>query len=62
VLFPWWLTDEFKDMKPLELPNVNDFPCSNPHCNIHFKMIFGIFYKNHVFCTSKCLMEWETDK
>ena len=46
----WWLTDP---------PDVNDFPCSNPHCEVRFKMALGIFYRDHVFCTSNCLKEWE---
>lgn len=38
----WWLTDEFRGMKTSEIPHSNDFPCSNPKCEIRFKMAWGI--------------------
>ena len=50
--------DEFRGMKTSEIPHSNDFPCSNPHCEVRFKMVLGIFYGDNVFCTSDCLKEW----
>lgn len=58
----WWLTDEFRGMKTSEIPHSNDFPCSNPRCEVRFKMVLGIFYGDNVFCTSDCLKEWEKKK
>jgi len=46
-------------MKTSEIPHVDDFPCSNPRCEVRFKMVLGIFYEDNVFCTSNCLKEWE---
>jgi hypothetical protein len=54
----WWLTDEFKGMKTSEIPHSKDFPCSNPSCSVHFKMVLGIFFGNHVFCSKSCFDEW----
>ena len=45
-----------------EIPHSNDFPCSNPRCEVRFKMVLGIFYGDNVFCTSDCLKEWEKKK
>lgn len=49
----WWLKEN------PEIPHSNDFPCSNPRCEVRFKMVLGIFYGDNVFCTSDCLKEWE---
>jgi len=49
----WWLEEAPK------IPHSNDFPCSNPRCEVRFKMVLGIFYEDNVFCTSDCLKEWE---
>lgn len=58
----WWLTDEFRGMKTSEIPHSNDFPCSNPKCEIIFKMALGIFFGNHVFCTKNCFDDWWKNK
>jgi len=53
----WWLIDDFQGKSMI--PVADDFPCSNPRCEVRFKMVLGIFYGDNVFCTSDCLKEWE---
>ena len=41
-------------MKPGDLPNVNQWPCSNPKCNVKFKMVMGYSDGGRDYCSLEC--------